>query len=45
MLQMKKEMENMWEYKVGNNTNIANYVSLWKTRPVLFEMNWWVPSF
>ena len=32
MLQMKKEIVNIWEYKVDNNANIANFVSLWKTR-------------
>ena len=26
MLQIKKETENIWEYKVGNNGNIANFV-------------------
>ena len=32
MLQIKKGNEDIWEYKVGNNTNIANFVRLWKTR-------------
>ena len=32
MLQMKTEMTNIWKYKVGNNANIANVASLWKTR-------------
>ena len=32
MLQMKKEIANIWEYKVGNNAIVANLVSLWKTR-------------
>ena len=31
MLQIKEEMENKWEYKVGNNANIVN---LWKPRLV-----------
>ena len=22
----------MWEYKIGNDANIANFVCLWKTR-------------
>ena len=34
MLQIKKETANIWEYKVGNNANIANFVRLWKTRLV-----------
>ena len=32
MLQIKKEIANIWEYKVGNNANIANFVHLRKTR-------------
>ena len=32
MLQIKKETGNLWEYKVGNNDNIANFVCLWKPR-------------
>ena len=32
MLQIKKEMANILEYKVGNNVNFANFVRLWKTR-------------
>ena len=27
--------KNIWEYKVGNNGNIANFVCLWKTRIAL----------
>ena len=25
-------MANVFEYKIGNNVNIANFVCLWKTR-------------
>ena len=32
MLQMKKETANKWEYKVGNNANIVNFLGLWKTQ-------------
>ena len=31
MLQIEKETVNIWEYKVGNNANIANFMCLWKT--------------
>ena len=31
MLQIKKQMANILEYKVGNNANIANFVRLCKT--------------
>ena len=37
MLQIKKKTANIWEYKVGNNANIANLVCLWKTR--MIEIN------
>ena len=30
MLQIKVETANIWEYKVGNNDNIANFVRLGK---------------
>ena len=30
MLQIKKRTANLWEYKVVNNANIANFVRLWK---------------
>ena len=32
MVKIKKETENTWEYKVGNNANIAIFVRLWKPR-------------
>ena len=32
MLQIKKETANIWEYKVGNNNNITNFVHLSKAR-------------
>ena len=32
MVQIKKENAIMWEYKVGNNANIDNFVRLWKPR-------------
>ena len=32
MLQIKKGIVNIWEYKAGNNAYIANFVRLWKTR-------------
>ena len=32
-----KETANIWEYKVGNNGNIANFVCLWKCR---ITCNW-----
>ena len=32
ILQIKKETTNVWEYKVGNNANIASFVLLWKIR-------------
>ena len=28
MIQIKKEMGNIWEYKVGNNASIVNFVRL-----------------
>ena len=28
MFQIKKEIANIWEYKVGSNANIANFVFL-----------------
>ena len=31
-MQLKMETENMWEHKVGNNANTANFVWVWKTR-------------
>ena len=34
MLQMKKTA-NIWEYKVGNNVIISNFVRLWKTQVIL----------
>ena len=34
MLQMKKTA-NIWEYKVGTNVIIANFVRLWKTQVIL----------
>ena len=37
MLQRKKETVNIWEYKVGNNANIATFVRLWKIRLPLFD--------
>ena len=30
MVQIRKETANIWEYKVSNNANIANFE--WKTR-------------
>ena len=33
----KKKTVKIWEYKVGNNVNIANFVGLWKSRIVWFE--------
>ena len=30
--QIKKKTANLWECKVGNNANIANFVWLWKKR-------------
>ena len=31
-------MSNIWEYKILNNANIANFVYLWKSRfSILFE--------
>ena len=32
MLQIKKEIENIWEFKVDNNANFDNFVRLWKNR-------------
>ena len=40
MLQIKKETANIWEYKVGNNANIANFVYLWKTQVFSSTVNW-----
>ena len=39
MLQIKKETANIWEYKDGNNANIANFVRLWKTRKLEKHLN------
>ena len=30
MVQIKKEVTNIWEYKIGSNANIANFVCLWE---------------
>ena len=32
LVQIKKKTAYIWEYKVDNNANIANFVCLWKTR-------------
>ena len=32
MLQIKEDTAKIWEYKIDNNANIANFVHLWKTR-------------
>ena len=34
MVQIKKKTANIWQYKVGNIDNIANFVCLWKRRLV-----------
>ena len=34
--QINKKTVNIWEYKVGNNANIANSVWLWKTQKNYF---------
>ena len=44
MLQIKMETANIWEYKVGNNVNIANFMCLWKTRMILQWFIGW-PNF
>ena len=31
-MQIKKETANIWDYKIGNNAIISNYVCLWKTQ-------------
>ena len=36
MLQIKTETANIWEYIVGNNAIVANFVCLWKARMKLF---------
>ena len=38
MVQIKKEAANVWEYKIGINTNIANYVLLWKSLSQKFNL-------
>ena len=37
MVQIKKETTSEWEYKVGNNGNVANFVVLWKPRLLFVE--------
>ena len=37
MVQIEKETENTWKFEVGNNTNIANFVSLWKIQNKLTQ--------
>ena len=32
-MQTEKETANIWEYNIGNNTNIVNCVSSWKIEP------------
>ena len=46
---LKKETVNMWEYKVGNNANIANFVCLWETRlrrslKLFFVLTSWIAN-
>ena len=33
MVQIKKQIANIWEYTVGNNANIANFVCLCNNKP------------
>ena len=32
MVQIRKETVSIWDYKIDNNVNIANFECLWKTR-------------
>ena len=32
MMQIKREIANMWEYIVGNDANIGSFVFSWKAR-------------
>ena len=42
MFLIKKEIANIWEYKVGNNANIANFVRLWKPRMRLLSFDYYM---
>ena len=38
MLQIKKETANIYQYKVGNNANIGNFMRLWETRLFIYNI-------